>query len=157
MANFVYIENNEIKEKVDILPNNWKNISGLHLAENNDIFLNSHGWFRVTKKEISFDSEKEEIVSYKYTIKKDKIIETPVISKKVVHEFADKKINFLNQLRELRNRKLRLSDWTQLNDVDLPNKQQWIEYRQKLRNIVKEYENTDVVDIELVNWPEQPS
>jgi len=156
MAKFVYIENNEIKQKVDNLPNNWKNVSGLHLSENDDGFLNSHGWFRVTKQEVSFDLEKEEIVNYKYTIKKDKIIETPVISEKVVHGFADKKNNFLNQLRELRNRKLRLSDWTQLNDVDLPNKQEWIEYRQKLRKIVKEHENDDVIDINLVSWPILP-
>jgi len=34
-----------------------------------------------------------------------------------------------------RNRQLAASDWTQLSDVILSNKQQWIAYRQELRNL----------------------
>ena len=49
MANFVLIENNIIIEKHDLLPKNWKHISGLHLAENDEEFLNSLGWYTVNK------------------------------------------------------------------------------------------------------------
>jgi len=41
-------------------------------------------------------------------------------------------------LRLWRNRQLASSDWTQLSDVNLINKQKWIEYRQALRDLTKQ-------------------
>ena len=34
-----------------------------------------------------------------------------------------------------RNRQLAASDWTQLSDINLSNKQEWITYRQALRDL----------------------
>jgi hypothetical protein len=50
-----------------------------------------------------------------------------------------------------RNRLLQSSDWTQLADASIPNKQEWAAYRQALRDIPEQagfpFE---------VNWPTQP-
>jgi hypothetical protein len=58
------------------------------------------------------------------------------------------------QIRQTRNMKLNDSDWTQLPDVNLTPEQSeaWRVYRQQLRDIPDQFENTaDVV------WPEEPA
>lgn len=44
--------------------------------------------------------------------------------------------DILNGIRSWRNRELAASDWTQLPDVDLPNKWDWAVYRQELRDMM---------------------
>jgi len=39
-------------------------------------------------------------------------------------------------IRGWRNQQLAASDWTQLSDVDLPNKWDWAVYRQELRDMM---------------------
>ncbi len=39
-------------------------------------------------------------------------------------------------IREWRNKELSRCDWTQLPDVDLPNKWDWAVYRQELRDMM---------------------
>jgi hypothetical protein len=54
-------------------------------------------------------------------------------------------------VRGIRNQLLSESDWTQLQDVNLPNKLEWIEYRENLRNITNQTENPfDII------WPSKP-
>jgi hypothetical protein len=52
-----------------------------------------------------------------------------------------------NNIRSNRNGLLAQSDWTQLPDVDLTSEliQAMKEYRQKLRDITKDYDNPDDV------------
>ena len=50
-------------------------------------------------------------------------------------------------LRSKRNRKLYESDWTQTNDIRLENEEEWVAYRQALR---------DLPSLETPIWPEQP-
>lgn len=55
-------------------------------------------------------------------------------------------------VRMERDWKLQKSDWTQFNDVTIPNKEAWAEYRQKLRDITKDFPSPqDVI------WPIPPS
>lgn len=156
MANYVYIENGKITEKVDVLPRNWRNISGLNLSANDDKFLNSHGWYKVNKEHINFNPETHQIIEHSYTIQDNIVTEIPIISEKTIESFENRKNNFLNGLREIRNRRLRLCDWTQLNDTILENQQEWIEYRQKLRDLPSLYEDNDIVNFDSINWPEPP-
>lgn len=51
----------------------------------------------------------------------------------------------------LRDELLAQSDYTQLPDVNLPNKQEWANYRQLLRDIPQTYQTP-----ESVVWPEKP-
>lgn len=54
-------------------------------------------------------------------------------------------------VRDSRNQLLTESDWTQLPDVNLPNKLEWVEYRENLRNITNQTENPfDIM------WPNKP-
>jgi hypothetical protein len=50
-------------------------------------------------------------------------------------------------LRSKRNRKLSESDWTQTNDIRLENEEEWVAYRQTLR---------DLPSLEIPIWPEPP-
>ena len=55
-------------------------------------------------------------------------------------------------IRNQRGTLLSASDWTQFNDVTLPNKEEWAEYRQKLRNITDDFSSpSDVI------WPVPPA
>lgn len=55
------------------------------------------------------------------------------------------------QIKKERNSLLLDSDWTQLSDVNLSNKEEWKIYRQKLRDISKDFLNP-----EEVIFPEKP-
>ena len=55
-------------------------------------------------------------------------------------------------IRAERNSFLSSSDWTQLSDVSIPNRAEWITYRQKLRDITKDFSTPqDVI------WPVPPA
>jgi hypothetical protein len=55
-------------------------------------------------------------------------------------------------VRTRRNGLLTASDWTQLNDVTLPNREEWVEYRQKLRDVTHDFSSPDDVI-----WPVPPA
>lgn len=61
---------------------------------------------------------------------------------------------FIQSVRRKRNSLLGASDWTQLPDAPLTDeqKQQWIEYRQALRDLP----NQGVFDPNLIQWPQSP-
>jgi hypothetical protein len=79
MANFVLIENNEIVEYHDLLPKTWRNISGLNLAQDDEGFLNSLGWYKVTKVELFPIEGQQYIDGYTYTFENNLVYETPII------------------------------------------------------------------------------
>lgn len=56
-----------------------------------------------------------------------------------------------DQIKNERNALLLESDWTQLPDVSLPNKEEWKIYRQKLRDITTVFSNP-----QEVVFPEKP-
>lgn len=160
MAEWALIENNEITGKYDALPKNWRNVSGLDLAKNDLPFLKSLGWYPVTKSNETFDNSIHYISGYDYEIRKNDVLESIVLSEKQPEpqeEFSTLKYRFIEELRNKRNELLKNSDWTQLQDVqnlfDESTKNKWIVYRQALRNIVEDYSENEIVDIEQVNWP----
>lgn len=58
----------------------------------------------------------------------------------------------LEELRQLRNRRLEETDWTQNSDVPEATREKWREYRQALRDIT--INNSTVFG---VTWPEPPA
>jgi hypothetical protein len=159
MAEWVYIQNNEILEYHDKLPKSWRTISGLDKA--NITFLNSVGWFKVEKQYQSFDEKTHRTDGYNYEIQPDKVIETLNLIELSINEINEiennRKQSFFSHLKTERNRRLLESDWTQLNDVIEKNTQQWTNswktYRQELRDIVQKYEQMDMYNIEMIEWP----
>ena len=64
--------------------------------------------------------------------------------------------DILADVRLVRNQKLRLSDWTRLDDTGLSeeSKSEWAIYRQSLRDITENLEG--ITDLNDVVWPETP-
>ena len=56
------------------------------------------------------------------------------------------------QLREERNQKLAVTDWRALSDQTLT--QEWLDYRQSLRDLTQNLETVE--DVNSVVWPSQP-
>jgi len=57
-----------------------------------------------------------------------------------------------DSVRTERDARLLKSDWTQLADVSLNNKNAWVKYRQSLRDITEDFNSpNDIV------WPTEPS
>jgi len=160
MANWVHIENNEVAEQHDLLPQNWKNISGLNLAVNDLPFLKSVGWYPVTKQHELYDESTHYVSGYNYEIRENDVLETiTLIEREAVpeEEFFNKKYRFIEELRSRRNKLLIDSDWSQLQDVqnkfDESTKNKWLVYRQSLRDIVQTYLENEIINIDQVNWP----
>jgi len=160
MANWAYVENDEIKGQYDLLPKNWKNVSGLNLAADDLPFLKSIGWYPVTKKSESYNDSTHYVSGYDYEVREDDVLESIVLSERQPEpqeEFSTLKYRFIEQLRNKRNELLKDSDWTQLQDVqnsfDESTKNKWVVYRQALRDIVEQYSENEVINIAEVNWP----
>jgi hypothetical protein len=160
MANWAYVENNEIKGRYDSLPKSWKNISGFDLCKNDLPLLKSLSWYPVTKQHDTFDNTLYNISTYEYTLREDDVLETVVLQQKINVDYNISKEEFLYQLKIERNTKLMESDWTQLVDVQNmlndETKNEWLVYRQNLRDITEVYINNDIVDINQVVWPQIP-
>jgi hypothetical protein len=160
MANWAYVENGEVKGQYDLLPANWKNVSGLNLAANDLPFLKSVGWYPVTKKSETWNDLTHYVNGYSYEIKENDILESVNLTERqpeTQEEFSTLKYRFIEELREKRNELLKDSDWTQLQDVqnlfDESTKNKWVVYRQALRDIVEEYSENEITNIAQVNWP----
>lgn len=170
MANWAYVNNNIVEELHDFLPTRWKNISGLHLSENDPEFLNSLGWFKVTKQHQSYDNTQYMEIGCDYSFNSNEVIEVLKLNKiekidslvvEVVEAaFDQNKYDFLYKLRVERNIRLADCDWTQLYDVRLnftdAQNETWQTYRQQLRDLPQLYENNDVVSLDQVIWPQRP-
>jgi hypothetical protein len=156
MANWALVENDKVKELHDNLPKNWKNFSGLRLSVNDTEFLNSLGWFPVTKKHEEFDRSSFRHIGYDYSIVEGKVIETYKLEE-IPAEPEISKTNFIENLRSRRDELLKESDWTQLLDVqqtfDEHTKVKWQEYRQELRDLPSVYETSEHVNIDSIEWP----
>ena len=66
-------------------------------------------------------------------------------------------------LREIRNKLIAETDWTQLKDIDLDiiRERNWKNYRQALRDLPAkskpELDNNGNLDMSSVTWPDKPS
>lgn len=164
MANYVYIEEGVIKEYHDRLPVSWKNISGFqHLAGNISALI-SYGWYPVEKNHSAVDPAVGYVTGYSYEILSDKVVETSNIHYYTEQEIADsnlsKRLAFFDILRELRNKKISDTDWTQTVDLQevksVEWRNAWKDYRQELRDLPQSLENTTNYDISSVVWPNKP-
>jgi len=160
MANWVHVENNDITGQYDLLPNNWKNTSGLNLAANDLPFLKSVGWYPVTKQNETWNDLTHYVSGYSYEVREDDVLESIILTERqpqTVEEFSTLKNRFIKELRSKRNQLLIDSDWTQLQDVqnlfDESTKNKWIVYRQALRDIIEQYSENEITEITQVNWP----
>lgn len=60
MANFAFVENNQIDSVYDLLPKNWKNISNFYLIDDWNK-LNELGWYKLEKIIPNYDPTTQKI------------------------------------------------------------------------------------------------
>jgi hypothetical protein len=144
---YCYIENNEIKQTLDVLPTNWRNISNFYILPNSE--LKKHGWLPV--EEIQYDGTLIEGLH----IQQDKVLQ-------VIKQSPPQQIDLQQQIQDQwagvrckRDELLLESDKFVLFDVyeKFSNqKQQEIkDYRQQLRDIPQNSEGPD-----NIIWPKEP-
>lgn len=157
MAKWAFVENNEIKELHDFLPKNWRNVSGLYTLYKDLEALNALGWLPVQPNYGLYDPNQHTITALNHHVDGNVVVETPVYVDRPQSLVEANKAAFMQQLREQRNARLAASDWTQLNDaMELMGAEQaakWKLYRQALRDLPQQYQQTDVVDLDAVVWP----
>lgn len=166
MANWVTVENNTITGYYDLLPQSWRNVSGLDKSVDDLIFLKSLGWLPVAKQSVDYNPATHQVTGFQYQIEQDQVLETPVIAaipgaEAVVGNnpsFEVLKEKFMSLLRAQRNQRLADSDYTQLADIqstmDDDTKVKWATYRQALRDFPAKYSDNDVLNVENLIWPE---
>ena len=163
MANYVYIENGTIEEYYDILPDSWRHISGLNLLSKQELL--NYGWYSVRNMPETHDWTTSYVAGYTYEIFDDHVKQIPQIvnydQEKIDQIQQEMRDSFFNTLREERNRKLQQCDWTQLLDIQKTKSIEWITvwetYRQTLRDIPQQYENTTIYNMSIVEWPVEPT
>lgn len=165
MANWAYVENDVVKEVHETLPISWKNISGLNLSENNLEFLLSINWYPVEKQHQQYDKNLYFVSGLEHKFVFNKVVETLILKKSEDTIKTDNNENlrllkesFLINFLQERNKRLRDTDWTQLADVqhkfNSDDINRWNNYRQALRDLPSQYRTNNVIDINLVKWPE---
>lgn len=159
MANFVLVENNKIIEQHDLLPKDWRHVSGLRMLKDNEEMLNSLGWYTVSKVPVDYDSSLYHVTSYEYKFENNTAYEIPILTP--VEPVPEENV-FLLELERIRSQRDKLlmeTDWTQLADVqslhDNNWKTAWANYRQQLRDLPNLC-STGQINIYEVIWPIKP-
>lgn len=144
---YCYIENNKIKQTVDVLPTNWKNISNFYILPNSE--LKKHGWLPV--EEVEYNGTLTEGLH----IQESKVLQ-------VITRSSPQQINIEEQIQDQwagvryqRDELLLKSDKFVLFDVyekfSNEKQQQIKDYRQQLRDIPQNSEGPD-----NIIWPKEP-
>lgn len=75
MANWAYVENGEVIEKYDILPDNWKNISNFFALKNDVEYLKNFNWFPITRPQYEYDPTIQQLDNARYKFVGTEVIE----------------------------------------------------------------------------------
>jgi len=147
---YVYVENGVVKSLPQDIPQNWNNISNFNLFD--DVTLKSYGWYSY-KFVGTFIPDGYRVDGTEFTITEDEVIETQKIRLKTEQEIEDENNSMWEAVRGRRNVELLQSDWTQLPDspLVLEKKDEWIAYRQALRDITLQTNPFVIV------WPTKPN
>ena len=146
---YAYVENGQVKDIRQSLPNIWNNISNFNTLDDNTV--KQFGWLKYTFVEGQIGDDYV-ITGSNFEILEDEVIEHQITRLKTNEETENDKQNKWKDIREERNKKLEKCDWTQLADSPLTNQKQteWQIYRQELRDITKQ---SNPFSIE---WPTPP-
>lgn len=158
MANWAFIENNEIKEVLDELPKNWRNVSNLDALENNLDMLKNLGWYPVQHNNVDYNPAVQKLKSLNIKFDGTLVTETYVTEYFPTDELYNK---FITELRTRRDILLQESDFMCLYDIINIKGPKWLNditlYRQQLRDLPSLYPNNgSVYNLTNIIWPEKP-
>lgn len=168
MANFAYIENNQIQEVYDLLPNNWRNFSNFFALENDLEYLKTLSWYKIQKIIPDYNPQTQKLDHARRWFENDTVYETeevidlevepipePLTEEQLTEIKQNQVIAAWNDIRIHRdalmnsfdwrysryNRELRLSisPTDNINDLD--------KYMQDLANITKQQDPFNIM------WP----
>jgi hypothetical protein len=151
MHRWAFVEDNNIVELHYNLPTSWRNISGLQNSENDLEYLLALGWMPIDHEHQSFDPNIYCIQDYINTVGSERIVQTLELIEVTPVPFEILKQDFMLQLRNIRDQKLKDSDWTQLRDRGFTENS--AVYRQALRDLPEIYNTNEELDINNVVWP----
>lgn len=77
MAIYAFVENNQIVEISDGLPQNWRNISNFFALENDINYLNSLGWQLVEKITPNYNPDNQQLTNWQYKLRNGQAIFEP--------------------------------------------------------------------------------
>lgn len=151
MQKYCYIENGEIVQINQDLPNVWKNVSNFYLLP--DEIIKTYGWLPLVVE----NENKSVFVSSSYVIEENLVREVIVTRDKTQEEIEEEAVRELeigwNQVRSQRDEMLQQSDLLVLIDkwetLSEERKNEIRIYRQALRDIPQTFETP-----ESVVWPE---
>lgn len=146
---YAYVENGQVKDIRQSLPNVWSNISNFNTLDDNTV--KGFGWLPYTFIE-GQTGDDYIILASNFEILENEVIEHQITRLKTDEEKEQDKQNMWKIVREERNKKLSECDWTQLADSPLTNQKQteWQIYRQSLRDI------TTQLNPFSIEWPTPP-
>lgn len=148
---YCLVVNNQIIEGPCTLPQNSSNVSNFNILSNEE--LKTYGWlpYRV----IDVKQENQVIVQSVIDIFANEVVETKIYRDMILSEIEERNQNLIknkwDRIRQKRNRLLKESDWSQLNDSPV-DKFLWSNYRQELRDVPQNYSDPDTVI-----WPTTPN
>lgn len=148
---YVLIENGKMIDGPRMLPDGWKNISGLKFLPEDVLF--NLGWRRYEFVPYEGDMAGKVSIEPRFEVTSTEYIEYQQVREKTQDEINLELESMWSSIIEIRNRLLAESDWTQLQDssISTEKKAEWAKYRQDLRNLPQTFTNPN----ELV-WPTRP-
>jgi hypothetical protein len=166
MTIYAYVEENQIKEIHNSLPQNWKNISGFYHLANEPQTLKLHGWYIINENIPEYDTTKYYLSEPSYVFENDNVVANYTLNEIVIQQgepATELQRRFMILLREDRNQRLRASDWSMMTDLVKLKSEQWVSswelYRKQLRDLPDQYifSETDLPPgMETIPWPQQP-
>lgn len=164
MANFAFVENNQIVSLHVYLPKNYNNVSNFDKLDNES--LKTFGWYPINKDKLIYDDEVYEIVEIEYNIENNEVYATYKLKYKQVLSDEEKlkileseSLTFLQskweEVRQERDRRMKDFDWrylrhqreTRLGITTTDNINMLDEYTQALADV------TNQTDPLHINWP----
>lgn len=185
MKKWAYVEQGIIKELHDELPQNWQSISNFYALASDTGYLKGLGWNAIEDRTQTYDETTQMVINDRYELVDGTVIgvgdvvpkpmassgnPTEVIGGYSIEvleplyqsmDYSARKAIFLTLLRAERDRRISMSDWTQLTDIILIRSNTWTTawraYRQDLRDLPDAYLTNELTDINGVIWPVAPS
>lgn len=162
MDQYAVVENGQITETYSDLPHCWRHISGLDLSKDDDEYLNSQGWYKITPVTIEHNTETHIISRYDYVYSDNKVVAIPLI---IVREQPADNVptheERISSIRQMRDQELSKCDWTQAVDVIESHSTEWNiawkQYRQKLRDLPDLYNEIGDYFKFVEHWPSTPT
>ena len=141
---YALVENNIVKN-VGKLPANWKNISGLYLAD--DATLLALGWYPVIETKVTVGPTEVQIKDL-IAVVGNTVTKVEQVRAMTTSEKAERMADQWQDIRSKRNTLISATDWRFRSD-QTPS-QAWIDYCQALRDITSQADPFNIV------WPTEP-